>query len=240
MRKQRPATSRAVAPVHVHRTHHTGWLRAAVLGANDGILSISGLVLGVAAAHATWSGIIVAGTAGLAAGALSMGAGEYVSVASQADTERADLELERSALAQNYAHEHAELAAIYVERGVEPDLASRVAEQLMAKDALAAHARDEIGISEALKARPLQAALASSTSFTVGGVVPLLVALAVRGTLLIPAVALTALVALAALGGAAARAGGAPIVTGALRVLIWGAVAMAITYGIGTLFGSVA
>jgi len=239
MRKRRLATSRDQL-MHVHRTHHTGWLRASVLGANDGILSISGLMLGVAAAHATWSAIIVAGTAGLAAGALSMGAGEYVSVASQSDTERADLELERVALEQNYAHEHAELADIYVDRGVDPELAARVAEQLMTKDALAAHARDEIGISEALKARPLQAALASSLSFTVGGLVPMLVALVVRGAFMVPSIACVSLASLALLGAAAAHAGGAPIATGASRVLIWGAIAMAVTYAVGALFASAA
>ena len=240
MRNEATTSVRHVDFDHTHRTRHSGWLRAAVLGANDGILSVSSLVLGVAAAHASWTGIIVAGTAGLAAGALSMGAGEYVSVASQADTERADLNLERLALEQNYAHEHIELARIYIKRGVEPELAYRVAEQLMAKDALAAHARDEIGISEALRARPLQAALASSLSFTVGGFIPMLVALVVRGSYMVPSIACVSLASLAVLGAAAARAGGAPVARGALRVFIWGAVAMGITYAVGALFGAVA
>jgi len=224
---------------HVHRTRHTGWLRAAVLGANDGVLSISSLVLGVAAAHASQAGIMVASVAGLVAGVFSMGAGEYISVASQADTERADLETERLALQNEYSEEHAELTAIYVRRGLDPGLASRVAEQLMAHDALGAHARDDIGISGALSARPLQAAAASAISFAVGGIVPLLVAALTRGTALIPWVAGVSLAFLLTLGAAAARVGGAPMVTGAARVLIWGALAMGLTYGAGALFGYV-
>jgi len=224
---------------HVHRTHHTGWLRASVLGGNDGLLSISSLVLGVAAAHASQTGIIVASVAGLVAGLFSMGAGEYISVASQADTERADLEVERLALQNEYANERVELAGIYIRRGLDPELAERVATQLMAHDALGAHARDDIGISSALSARPLQAAVASSISFAIGGLVPLLVAILVPGALLIPAVAAISLVFLLILGAWAARAGGAPIITGALRVLVWGALAMGITYAVGTAFGSV-
>jgi VIT1/CCC1 family predicted Fe2+/Mn2+ transporter len=225
---------------HVHRTHHTGWLRASVLGANDGVLSISSLVLGVAAAQARPSGIIIASVAGLVAGVFSMGAGEYISVASQAETERADLEIERRSLRDYYTQEHAELTAIYERRGLDRELASQVAQQLMVHDALGAHARDDIGISSALTARPLQAAVASSISFAVGGVVPLLVAVVVRGAILIPAVAAVSLVFLLALGAAAARAGRAPIITGAARVLVWGALAMGVTYGVGALFGLIA
>ena len=226
--------------LHVHRTHHSGWLRAGVLGANDGILSVSSLVLGVAAAHTNPSGIVVAGVAGLVAGALSMGAGEYVSVSSQADTERADLEIERIALQDDYADEHAELSAIYERRGLDAELAGKVAEQLMAHAALGAHARDDIGISDALSARPLQAALTSALSFTVGGVVPLLVAAAAPAAGLMPAVAAVALALLATLGALAARAGGAPMMSGAWRVLVWGALAMAVTGAVGALFGAVA
>ena len=223
---------------HVHRTHHTGWLRAGVLGANDGLLSIASLVLGVAAAHANQVSIIVAGVAGLVAGVFSMGAGEYISVASQADTERADLELERKALAKEYDSERAELAAIYARRGLEPALARQVADQLMAHDALGAHARDDIGISDALTARPLQAAVASSISFAVGGVVPLVVAALVKAEALIPSVATVSVAFLLVLGAAAARAGGARIVTGALRVLVWGTLAMGVTYAVGRIFGA--
>jgi VIT1/CCC1 family predicted Fe2+/Mn2+ transporter len=224
---------------HVHRTHHTGWLRASVLGANDGVLSISSLVLGVAAAHTSQTGIMVASVAGLVAGVFSMGAGEYISVASQADTERADLEVERLALHNEYDQERVELANIYVRRGLDPELAKRVADQLMAHDALGAHARDDIGISSALRARPLQAAVASATSFAVGGVVPLVAAALTPGNALVPSVAAVSLVFLLALGASAARAGGAPIITGAFRVLAWGALAMAVTYAVGTMFGLV-
>ena len=222
---------------HVHRTHRSGWLRAGVLGANDGILSISSLVLGVAAAHTDPHGIVVAGVAGLVAGVLSMGAGEYVSVSSQADTERADLEIEKHALKHEYRSEQAELAEIYVRRGLDADLAGRVAEGLMAHDALGAHARDEIGISPELSARPFQAALTSSISFAAGGVVSLAPAFVLRGPALIPMTAVISLVFLAMLGAAGARAGGAPIITGARRVLIWGALAMAITGVVGAAFG---
>src|SRR5580692_11467009 len=198
-----------------HRTEHVGWLRAAVLGANDGILSTASLVLGVAAAHATHGSILVAGVAGLVAGSMSMAAGEYVSVHSQADTERADLERERKELKADDKGEHKELAAIYVARGLDPSLAKQVAEQLMAHDALGAHARDELGISKTVRARPIQAALASAASFAVGAAMPLLVTLIASGARLIPFVSGTSLVFLALLGGLAARAGGAGVMVGA-------------------------
>jgi VIT1/CCC1 family predicted Fe2+/Mn2+ transporter len=217
-----------------------GWLRAAVLGANDGILSTASLVLGVAAAHATHSSVVVAGVAGLVAGSMSMAAGEYVSVHSQADTEQADLKLEGAELKTNPEAERNELAAIYVARGLEPALAQQVASQLMAHDALGAHARDELGISEALSARPLQAALASAGSFAVGAALPLVVTTISSQTGLIPLVSGTALLFLALLGGFAAHAGGAGVTTGAIRVTFWGALAMALTAGVGALFGTVA
>jgi VIT1/CCC1 family predicted Fe2+/Mn2+ transporter len=216
------------------------WLRAAVLGANDGILSTSSLVIGVAAAHASHSSIVVAGVAGLVAGAMSMAAGEYVSVQSQADTEEADLNLERAELQADNKGEHKELSAIYVERGLEPALAKKVAEQLMAHDALAAHARDELGITEALRARPIQAASASAASFAVGAALPLLATVLAPASALIFIVAGASLVFLAALGATAARIGGARILIGAIRVTFWGAVAMAVTAGVGWLFGTVA
>lgn len=222
-----------------HRTARIGWLRAAVLGANDGILSTSSLVLGVAAAHATHSNILVAGVAGLVAGSMSMAAGEYVSVHSQADTENADLALERAELKADDKGEHKELAAIYVARGLKPMLAKEVAEQLMVHDALGAHARDELGISEALRARPIQAALASAGSFAVGAILPLAVSLLAPAAGLIPLVAGTSLVFLALLGGLAARAGGAGVTIGAIRVTFWGALAMVVTAGVGALFGTV-
>ncbi len=225
---------------HVHRTHHSGWMRAAVLGANDGVLSISGLMLGVAAAHASPSAILVAGVAGLVAGALSMGAGEYVSVSSQADIERADLAIERVALQDDPDSEHEELRDIYVRRGLDRELATEVARQLMAHDALGAHARDDIGITDALTARPLQAAVASTVSFALGGMVPLLAGVLVPGAWTIPFIAAVSLALLAALGALAAWTGGAPILRGALRVLAWGTVAMGATFAIGTLFGVVA
>jgi len=227
-------------PAHskeLHRTGRIGWLRATVLGANDGILSTSSLVLGVAAAHATYSNILVAGVAGVVAGAMSMAAGEYVSVHSQADTEEAELELERAELKANVKGEHKELMAIYVARGLDPSLAKRVAEQLMVHDALGAHARDELGISETFRARPIQAALASAASFAVGATMPLLVTAAAPGAGLIPLVAGTSLMFLALLGGLAARVGGAGVAIGAIRVTFWGALAMAVTAGIGWLFG---
>jgi VIT1/CCC1 family predicted Fe2+/Mn2+ transporter len=216
------------------------WLRAAVLGANDGILSTSSLVIGVAAAHASHNSILVAGVAGLVAGSMSMAAGEYVSVQSQADTEEADLNLERAELQADDRGEHKELSAIYVARGLEPALANKVADQLMAHDALAAHARDELGITEALRARPIQAAFTSAASFAVGAALPLLVTVLAPVTVLLYLVAGTSLVFLAALGATAARIGGARILIGAIRVTFWGAVAMAVTAGVGWFFGTVA
>jgi VIT1/CCC1 family predicted Fe2+/Mn2+ transporter len=222
-----------------HRTGRIGWLRATVLGANDGILSTSSLVLGVAAAHSTRSNVLVAGVAGLVAGAMSMAAGEYVSVHSQADTEQADLTLERAEITADDKGEHKELMAIYVARGLDPSLAKQVAERLMAHDAVGAHARDELGISETLRARPIQAALASAGSFAVGAAVPLLVTALAPAAGLIPLVSGTSLVFLAVLGGLAARAGGASVTIGASRVAFWGALAMAVTAGVGSLFGAV-
>ena len=221
-----------------HRTDRIGWLRAAVLGANDGIVSTASLLLGVAAANAARGDVLVAGVAGLVAGAMSMAAGEYVSVRSQADTESADLARERSELAADAVAEHRELASIYVERGLEQTLADEVATQLMAHDALGAHARDELGISATLSARPVQAALASAASFTAGAALPLLVVLVVPRGALILGVATSSLVFLAALGAVAARTGGAPVAVGAWRVSFWGALAMAITAGVGALFGT--
>ncbi|MGB5331688.1 MAG: VIT family protein [Woeseiaceae bacterium] len=223
-----------------HRAHRVGWLRAAVLGANDGIVSTASLMIGVAAANTAHDNILLAGVAGLVAGAMSMAAGEYVSVSSQSDTENADLELERLSLEENYETEKDELAEIYEGRGLEPDLAMRVADQLMAHDALAAHARDEIGISHVVTAQPVQAAFSSAGTFILGAALPLTVAWAIPGPRLIPAVAASSLVFLALLGGLAARAGGAPIALGSVRVLFWGALAMALTAGVGRLFGVVA
>lgn len=220
-----------------HRTGRVGWLRAAVLGANDGILSTSSLVLGVAAAHAARGSILVAAAAGMVAGAMSMAAGEYVSVHSQADTEQAELARERAELAADDKGEHKELTAIYVARGLDPAFAKQVAEQLMAHNALGAHARDELGISETLRARPIQAALASAGSFAIGAALPLLVTFVTPTAVLIPLISGTSLVFLALLGGLAARAGGARVVTGAIRVTFWGALAMALTMGVGSLFG---
>ncbi len=222
-----------------HRTERIGWLRAAVLGANDGIVSTASLVLGVAAAHGTRSSVLVAGVAGLVAGAMSMAAGEYVSVHSQADTERAELERERTELTADDEGEHRELTAIYIGRGLDPALAKQVAEQLMAHDALGAHARDELGISEALGARPIQAALASAASFAVGAVMPLLVAALVPEPSLIVFVPGASLMFLALLGALAAGAGGAGVMVGAIRVTFWGALAMGLTAGVGALFGTV-
>ncbi|HQR71555.1 MAG TPA: VIT family protein [Burkholderiaceae bacterium] len=221
-----------------HRTDRIGWLRAAVLGANDGIVSTASLVLGVAAASAARGDVLIAGVAGLVAGAMSMAAGEYVSVRSQYDTEAADLARERGELAADAEAEHRELAGIYVKRGLKPELADRVATELMAHDALGAHARDELGISETLTARPVQAALASAASFTAGAALPLLVVLMVPRGALTAAVAASSLVFLAALGAVAARTGGASPITGAWRVTFWGALAMAITAGVGALFGT--
>jgi vacuolar iron transporter family protein len=221
-----------------HRTGRVGWLRAAVLGANDGILSTASLVLGVAAAHATHSNVAIAGVAGLVAGAMSMAAGEYVSVHSQADTEKADLKLERAELRTDNAGERKELADIYVARGLDRALATQVAKQLMAHDALGAHARDELGISSALCARPIQAALASAGSFVVGAALPLAIVAIAPEAGLIPFVSGTSLLFLALLGGLAARAGGAGVTRGAIRVTFWGALAMAVTAGVGALFGT--
>lgn len=222
-----------------HRSERIGWLRAAVLGANDGIVSTASLVLGVAAAGATRSGIIIAGIAGLVAGAMSMAAGEYVSVSSQTDTEEADLARERHELATEDKSERAELASIYVGRGLDPALARQVADQLMAHDALGAHARDELGISDLQRARPVQAAFASAVTFSVGAAMPLLSVLLTSARTLPAVVAGTSLAFLAILGWLAARAGGAPATVGALRVTFWGALAMAFTYGVGALFGAV-
>ena len=223
-----------------HRTDRIGWLRAAVLGANDGIVSTASLVLGVAAANATHSNVMVAGIAGLVAGAMSMAAGEYVSVRSQADSERAALNLERAELEADDPAERRELTAIYVGRGLDPALAKEVAKQLMAHDALGAHARDELGISETLSARPIQAALTSAASFAVGAALPLLAVAIAPESSLIPVVSGTSLVFLAVLGGLAARVGGARVAVGAMRVTFWGALAMGLTAGVGTLFGTVA
>ena len=221
-----------------HRTNRLGWLRAAVLGANDGIISTASLVLGIAAAHATRDGIVIAGAAGLVAGAMSMAAGEYVSLRSQADTEEAELDLERKELEEDRAGERKELTTIYIRRGLDPSLANQVAQQLMAHDALGAHARDELGISETLSARPVQAALASAAAFAIGAVLPLLTVLWVPMTMLIPLVSGLSLVFLALLGGVAAYVGGANILSGAVRVTFWGALAMAATAGIGALVGT--
>ncbi len=223
-----------------HRTQRIGWLRAAVLGANDGIVSTASLILGVAAAQGSHGSILIAGAAGLVAGAMSMAAGEYVSVHSQADTEQADLEREKQELKADDAGEHRELAAIYVTRGLDPELAKQVADQLMARDALRAHARDELGITSALRARPIQAAAASAASFAVGAAMPLLVTILAPSASMIPLVSGTSLVFLALMGGVAARTGGASVTVGAIRVAFWGALAMAVTAGIGALFGPVA
>lgn len=216
-----------------------GWLRAAVLGANDGIVSTASLVLGVAAANVARSDILIAGVAGMVAGAMSMAAGEYVSVHSQADSERAELDLEQRELSQDREGEIRELTSIYVARGLDPELARQVADQLMAHDALGAHARDELGITDTLRARPLQAALASAAAFACGGILPLLVAAAAAQTVLMPLVSVTTLLFLAVLGALAAYAGGAAMTQGALRVSFWGALAMAATAGIGAIFGTV-
>jgi VIT1/CCC1 family predicted Fe2+/Mn2+ transporter len=222
----------------IHRTHRVGWLRAAVLGANDGIVSTASLIVGVAAADSSRSGVLIAGMAGLVAGAMSMAAGEYVSVSSQSDTERADLEREREELATDRVNEHAELAAIYEKRGLAPDLAAQVATQLMAKDALGSHARDELGISDTLSARPVQAAFASAGSFTVGAFLPLLLVLLVPRSALVWTVSGGSLVFLALLGSLAARAGGSPVGISVARVTFWGALAMALTAGVGAWFGA--
>jgi vacuolar iron transporter family protein len=221
-----------------HLVSRIGWMRAAVLGANDGIVSTASLIVGVAAAHTAKADILVVGFAGLAAGAMSMAAGEYVSVSSQSDTETADLAKEARELESDPELERQELTGIYVERGLTPELARQVAEQLMAKDALGAHARDELGISETTTARPVQAALTSAATFAVGAVLPLLVVLISPETVLVPVVSATALLFLAALGAFGARAGGAPLLKPVMRVVFWGAMALAVTAGVGAVFGA--
>lgn len=223
-----------------HRTHTIGWLRAAVLGANDGIVSTASLIVGVATAHATHNGILVAGIAGLVAGAMSMAAGEYVSVSSQSDTERADVERERKEHETNPEFELAELAKIYADRGLDNELAKQVAIQLTANGALAAHTRDELGISEALSAKPLQAAMASAAAFTVGAALPLVTAFVSPVANVATIVSAISIVFLALLGALAAYAGGAPMLKSILRVTFWGAAAMALTALVGSLFGTVA
>jgi VIT1/CCC1 family predicted Fe2+/Mn2+ transporter len=224
----------------LHRTEHIGWLRAAVLGANDGLISTSSLVVGVAAAQTARDPVLLAALAGLVAGALSMAAGEYVSVSSQADTERADLGREKRELATSPDFERAELAGIYVARGLTPELAGQVADQLMAHDALGAHARDELGMSELTRARPIQAALASAAAFATGAALPLILVLLLPLSTLTGAVMGSSLLLLVILGALAARLGGAPMFRGAARVAFWGAVAMACTALVGRLFGTVA
>lgn len=228
-------------PIHAetHRAHRIGWLRAAVLGANDGVVSVSSLVVGVAAGGATQNNILLSGVAGLVAGAMSMAAGEYVSVQSQADTEKADLRREQRELAEDSEQELAELTTIYVNRGLDEPLARRVAEQLTAGGALAAHSRDELGITETLRPRPIQAALASAAAFAAGAVLPILAALLAPASLVSSATFVTTIVALTVLGAMAAFAGGAPVVKGAVRVTFWGALAMALTAGVGSLFGTI-
>ena len=225
--------------IETHRAHRIGWLRAAVLGANDGVVSVASLVVGVAAGGATQATVLLSGVAGLVAGAMSMAAGEYVSVQSQADTETADIGRERRELADDPEQELAELTAIYVSRGLDESLARRVAEQLTAGDTLAAHARDELGITETLRARPVQAALASAAAFAGGAVLPIVPALVAPASWVSPVTVATTLVALLALGAMAAYAGGAPVARGAVRVTFWGALAMALTAGVGRLFGAV-
>jgi vacuolar iron transporter family protein len=220
-----------------HKGHRAGWLRAAVLGANDGIVSTASLVLGVAATGAGSQAIAVAGIASLVAGAMSMAAGEYMSVSSQADTENADLARERAELLDQPDHEHAELTSIYVNRGLDEHLAKQVATQLMEHDALGAHARDELGLSDTLAAKPVQAALASAATFAMGALLPLLAALLLPASQLMWGVTGSSLVFLASLGALAARAGGSPVGVAAVRVTFWGALAMALTAGVGALFG---
>ncbi|WP_158965615.1 VIT family protein [Paraglaciecola sp. L3A3] len=221
---------------HTHLSHRTGWLRAAVMGANDGIVSTASLIVGVAAANTSQQGILIAGLAGLVAGAMSMAAGEYVSVSSQADTEKADLAIEQKSIEQNFEFEQDELSKIYQDRGVEPAIAKQVAQQLMEYDALGAHARDDIGICDTGTAQPVQAALYSAITFTIGAAFPLIIAWLMPLNLLIPLVAIGSLVFLSLLGAIAAKTGGASIFTGAIRVTFWGSLAMASTAGIGQLF----
>ncbi len=222
-----------------HRTHRIGWLRAAVLGANDGIVSTASLIVGIAASEAAHDAIMLAGVAGLVAGAMSMAAGEYVSVSSQADTEQADLKRERKELDENPHHEHKELAAIYVSRGLDPVLAVQVAEQLMSHDALGAHARDELGISATSKARPIQAALTSAATFAVGAALPLLIVVVAPAADLIVLISSASLLFLIALGLLAAYTGGSGLIKSAVRVAFWGALAMGLTAAVGALFGTV-
>ena len=222
-----------------HRIQTIGWLRASVLGANDGIVSTSSLLIGVAASHAPHNSVLIAGVAGLVAGAMSMATGEYVSVQSQADTEKAILDQERTELKADNKGEHQELMSIYVDRGLDPALAKQVAEQLMTHDALGAHARDELGLSKTLRARPLQAALASACSFAIGAALPLAVVAFASETNLIPMVSVASLLFLAVLGGVSAHVGGANVLTGIMRVTFWSALAMGVTAGIGALFGQV-
>ena len=224
----------------LHRTEHIGWMRAAVLGANDGLISTSSLIVGVAAAQTAREPVLLAAEAGLVAGALSLAAGEYVSVSSQADTERADLERERAELATSPGLEHAELAGIYVSRGLTPELAAQVADQLTAHDAFGAHARDELGVSDATRARPIQAALSSAAAFAAGALPPLLVVLMLPLAQIAWAVTSLSLVLLLVLGAVAARLGGASLTRGAVRVAFWGALAMGVTALVGRLFGAVA
>jgi VIT1/CCC1 family predicted Fe2+/Mn2+ transporter len=231
--------SRLRLHIEQHAVDRIGWLRAAVLGANDGIVSTASLIVGVAAAAATRGDILIAGTAGLVAGAMSMAAGEYVSVSSQSDTEHADLARERKELAEDPAFEREELAQLYVARGVEAELAREVSRQLMAKDALGAHARDELGISEVTAARPVQAALASAATFSVGAAAPLALVLVSPSSVLIPVVSVGSLLFLALLGAVGAKAGGAGLLKPTVRVTFWGAFAMALTAGIGAIFGKV-
>ncbi|WP_454784146.1 VIT1/CCC1 transporter family protein [Legionella sp. WA2024007413] len=220
-----------------HRIERIGWLRAAVLGANDGIISTASLLIGVAAAHTPYDGIFVAGIAGLIAGAMSMAAGEYISVSSQADTEKSALQREKKELAESLPNEVEELTAIYVNRGLERSFAQEVVKQLMSKDALGAHARDELGITEITTARPLQAAIFSACSFTLGSLLPLLIIFLVPRIYLIPSVSIMAVLFLALLGAIAAKVGGARILLGSLRVVIWGTIAMLVSAGIGSLLG---
>nr|WP_313416801.1 VIT family protein [Brevundimonas diminuta] len=231
--------SRGLPQAETHFSSRVGWLRAAVLGANDGIVSTASLVVGVAAASSGKTAILVAGAAGLVSGAMSMAAGEYVSVSAQADTEKADLSRERQELAEDYPHELSELADIYHARGLAPDLARQVAEQLMKRDALGAHTRDELGLSEDTAARPLQAALASAVTFSVGAFLPLLAVLVSPSSAVVPVVVVSTLVFLTGLGAAGAMAGGAGVALPVMRVTFWGGLAMAVTAGVGRLIGTV-